>query len=422
MTTFLSNVFNIDVVDLPAWFAGQSDFSWFQPPNADGLVTSVDPRLPNQGGPNPNGSFSITPPASSQRDLTHPWCGATAREDWYGFFFSGGHKASYDNSVYQYGPFSSSNPQWSRPMDPDHNIPERAQGQAWEASGQPACRHGYYQDTWIPALGTSPERGRRWFTPHCDAPAGDTTGPKHDTQSVFFTSDNSDACTYDPEGYNENLEDIQTLQGGENGAAAWDSATQRVYVIDQFGVGWRFFSYDPVTRLWAGPHATGLPKARGGGAIDPVRQIFMTQEKDTLTGPVVNITVYDLEPTRLGQFVQPNTSGLNNVNGQTEKPSCEFEPRGEKFVWFDSHADGRLVVCEPPSNYRNANGTLNASATWSFSNISMSGSPESPDTSGQAYNGTFTKFRYIKSLGCFAIVVNGDGNGIWVGKIPQAGL
>ena len=129
----------------------------------------------------------------------------------------------------------------------------------------------------------------------------------------------------------------------------------------------------------------------------------------------LGLLVIDLSSGREGESVFITSySGTIATQGNI---GCEYEPVGQKFVGYRGGTS--IYTMTPPNNYRNSDGSLNGSASWSWQLVTNGSGSATPSQNNG--DGTYGRFRYIPSIKAFA-VINQPSDSMYVYKVPNGGM
>lgn len=400
----------------PSWFAAAAEKEWINPRLATGQATSTQLQNITSGNiGNVTGSNAGAYPTDDH--LINVWNAAITLPDYYAIVAQGGHNKSSDNGVYVFGPFSSENPQWVRALTSEFDLVQPSGGStAWTASGRPASRHGYNNETYIPDLGGGV--GHQWFSVLASGPYG-AGGGSGATQSYNFGADPQQPGTYNAEGFDQNYPPGPSRLDG--GASAWDPVSQRVYFTSYEGANSadqeNLHEFNPFTRTWTTTQANNPGFGGGfgplGGVVDPVRGIFVVYLANRSS-----LHIYDISAAHKGEWVQVTAGDPTN---DTSRPGLAYEPIGGKVVAWDGGQT--LKALTVPAGFRNGTEDpaqpITVTSGWSWDTVTGVSGVTPP---GAASTGTWSKFGYIASIGALACQSGAVRNDMFCFKVPVTGL
>jgi hypothetical protein len=388
--------------DLPSWISSAQEKTWV---SVGDVFDSVDPVLNF-----PDWSFGGG--ATYHRAVIKNWNGAVARNDYLVIPFSGGHWGSSQNTVYEFGPFSSENPNWHwygtdpTKYDVPTHVGEPAQtisdwaieeNVPYYSDGLPSARHTYSHIAYGNGM---------VFTPFGKGLYGDGQYSSLEAASFKFTGHTDVGGSYEPR-YT-----YQDWPGrvGPGGGVGFDSTTNLFWIATTSRAD-ALYSFDSITNVYT-KHSVGSP-AEGndteGFALDPERGIIILHSSGD------RLVIWDISEGHEGEFVEIfNYSGSLFVSGEI---GLEYEPTGKKFVGYNGGAI--LHTLEPPADYRDAQGNLNPNAIWEWLEVANGIGGITPSVASQ--NGIYGRFRYIPSINAFA-VINTSSDPVFVYRIPVDGL
>ena len=424
VTVFVNSPDGTSQGGVPSWYANAADRTWINLGSAVGAST-FDQNDPVR-------TFADWDFGTQQSGFDYhtavidAWNGGAAREDYYIIGLSGGHRGSAQNTIYEFGPFTSETPDWhwygtdpTKYDAPSHSGTPGGTITNWSgeenvpyySDGKPSAAHTYDHLAFIPDLGGGV--GNMLFRPIASfvwSGSNSVSGSFAETASFKFTSTNDVGGVYEPRNTYPDFEGRR----GPGGLVEWDPNTEKVWIMASGGKGGGtrpVYSFDPRTGQYtfhADSVAGSFSSDTDGGSLDPERQIMVINTDSGLV-------VIDLSAGREGDSVFVNNySGGIARNGNI---GMEYEPVGKKFVGYNGGA--AIYTMQPPSNYRNSDGSLNGSAVWTWQQVSNGSGGISP--SGRNSTGTYGRFRYISSIKAFA-VINDANDAMYVYKVPSGGL
>lgn len=427
----------------PNWLKNAEQRTWVAV--GDNGFMDVDPEKDPawQDGPftNPNWDFESGPGPDYHTAVVDNWNGGVARNDYLVIPFAGGHSGSQQNTIYEFGPFTSENPKWNwfgntgdgaggSKYDPPTHTGPAVDGEvpvtSWGAQegedpytdGKPASRHTYDHLVYIPELESGV--GMLAFAPFGYSLYNDPSiGGSSTEKAAAFQFDSED----DEGGFYVGMGTYKKWPGGNigpGGGAEWDVGQKRVWATTTSGSK-NLYSFDPDANEYE-QHNSSSPNHRNdtdGVALDPERRIFVLHAQDS------ELVVWDIDvadeigtaPGKDGDFVVISS----NYGGPLSNASdigFEYEPAGKKFVGYNGGS--KLFTLEPPDDYRNADGTLNPDAAWTWEEVNNGSGGVTPSAAND--RGTYGRFRYIPSIHAFAVFNNSGDSSVHVYKLPPTGL
>jgi len=427
----------------PSWYTAANEKTWAA--LGDNTFMSVDPEQNSAWTwrSNPGWVMQYGPLLSDhQVAVVENWNSAVARDDYLAIGFAGGHYGSVQNTVYEFGPFTAENPQWwwhgnaddgagGSKYDPPSHTGTATAGETPISSWASEEAKGYYSD----GKATS----RHTYDNICFVPQGAGEGFMFAplAVSVFASqggTNRRDAASFrfpfaaDVGGYYEAQGTHPNWPGStmsEGGGCEYDSGQGLVWVMQTQGPAY-LYSYDPVTHTYT-QRNQGNPNGgtwdTDGFTIDPVRRLALCHNVDSQNGNrliVWDIDIADEIGTATGKVGQHVTIVGNYSGALTGAGNIgfEYEPVGGKLVGYNGGAT--LYELQVPADYRNADGTLNPNASWTWAAISNGAGGATPTGAGK--NGTYGRFRYIPSIKAFAVFNDPTDASVYVYKIPAGGL
>lgn len=402
---------------LPSWLTGATDKTWIAV--GSNTFASVDPVTAYDG-------WSFGGGATYHTSLVDFWNGGIARDDYLVLPFCGGHNGSSQNTVYEFGPFTSETPSWnwygtdtakydfpSHVGSPDASITDWTleYGLAYYSDGKPSSRHTYDHICYIPDLGGGV--GRVAFAPFGYSPFNPDNGGTrvYDAASFKFTSESDVGGTYEAR---DTYTDWPGNLPGPGGGVEFDSVKNLVWCASTVGSD-SLYSFNPVTNTYSKHNVSSpdLGNDTGGFTIDPIRRIAIVHSAG------VGLIVWDLDIDngKAGAFVTITTNYTGALK-TADNIGLEYEPIGQKFVGYDGGAT--LYTMTPPADYRDGNGDLDATKSWTWVEVTNGAGGATPTAA--AGNGTYGRFRYIPSISSFAVFNNSGDASVYVYKVPAAGL
>lgn len=408
----------------PSWYTNAADRTWIN------MRTAVGASTFNENDPTrtfPDWDFGLSESGPDYHSaVIENWNGGVAREDFFVLGLSGGHRGSSQNTIYEFGPFTSETPDWHwYGTDPTKYDMPSHEGQPggtisnWSAEenkpyysdGRPSAAHTYDHMAYIPDLGNGV--GNLLFRPIASFVYSGTqgnTGSFTEVASFKFTSNNDVGGTYEPRGTYPDFDGRR----GPGGLVEWDPVSEKVWIFSTGGRGngtRPVHSFDPRTSSYvahADDVAGSFSTDTDGGSLDPDRQLMAVNTDSGLL-------LIDISAGREGDSVF-----VSNYSGGIAKAGnigMEYDPVGRKFVGYRGGAN--VYTMEAPADFRNANGSLNGSATWRWIQVPNGQGGATP--SAAEGTGTYGRFRYIPSINAFA-VINAINDAIFVYKVPSGGL
>ena len=392
---------NISDVTAPSWFQSATESRWNQVPNANNWDAV---RADQNGFPNLFNTFGL------DSILTNAWNGMVARERYLTCAAHGGHTASNDGSVYQFGPLWGETPAWSRAIDP---TPSPVPSTTPQADGKGISRHTYFEQAYDPVTRTllSMQAGGTWdlggtssvteglvFSDEASATGGNWFVP---AQADSFSTDLFGVLVYDPG------DPSNPSRGGVQFCQVGSGPTQRGLQL-----------YDPVQDSWSRPNPASNPSystADFGGWVDPIRRLFVVQRANEMC-------LFDIN-------AQSSTFGTGVVitvsSPYPQGVGFDYEPEsGEAYAYSQQQNLYRINL---PANYRTGAATpddpINPSmSAATFTTIAPVAGGTNPGNAGQG--NVYSNFRYMRQAdgsGMFVVYLsNAAGCHFW--KIPPGGI
>jgi hypothetical protein len=333
---------------------------------------------------------------------------------------TGGHRGSGYNAVYQFD-FTSENPRWhwygtdSTLFDiPTHTGSPDATVSNWSAEENV----GYYSDELPSSTHTYDhlaydDVNRVVFQPYSAfvySGANQTSSIQPVATSVKMAEQGLGGF-YEAE---DTYPDFPSKMG-PGGAVEYANGKVWIFTTGASGSGSNrsFLSIDLAEKLYT-IHNTAMGSIGNdteGGAVDPDREIMIVH------GDGDDLLVIDLSSGREGEFVEISDYDDGALPISNGGLGMTFEPVGQKFVAYGGGAS--IQIMPPPANYRNVDGSLNASASWAWSTVTNNGGGATPSVANP--QGTHGRFRYISAIKALA-VINQPSDAMYVYKVPENGL
>jgi len=419
----------------PSWLTSANEGTWVAVGNP---WSDVDPESNTAwtAFANPGDWDFSTETATYHDGVIENWNGAVARDNYLVIGFCGGHHGSQQNTIFEFGPFTSENPKWNwfgnasdgqggSKYDPPSHKGTALAGETvitnWQnefnkhyySDGKPSSAHMYDNMCYIPDLGGGV--GRELFAPRRAYVWRVTDSGVVSSSEVAAFKFNSEADvggSYLAEGTHPNFPDIAAPAGG----CEYDPYTGLVWCVKlrQADTLW---SFNPQTNTWSGPYNTsssGTDYDTDGITLDPGRRIMLVHDVGS-----DRLVVWDIDTDngRAGDLVEITTNYTGPLKTATNI-GFEYEPVGKTLVGYNGGS--AIYKLDPPADYRNPDGSLNANASWTWVEVTNGAGGATPSAVGA--RGTYGRFRYISSIKAFAVINNPTDQNVWVYRVPAGGL